>query len=233
MLQPKTVAELVRESFLRVRASRPWSNPLTQEQMAWLRREPYPSPEETRLAPMPGKFREALEAMRNPEFLASIKHQEQHLRVSREGAHPAIVGDLAQRGFLPVFLRRMGALGVPMFAHCIWRSEEVQDELFRAGRSKAKAGQSAHNYGCALDFVHGTEGWNLNEQQWSVVGHVGKEVALSLGLKVVWGGDWKFYDPAHWELADWRVIRGVFQSYPEISTVPQALALLAKERSQS
>ena len=26
-----------------------------------------------------------------------------------------------------------------------------------------------------------------------------------IGVKVVWGGDWtRPYDPAHWELADWK-----------------------------
>ncbi|MFC3705921.1 M15 family metallopeptidase [Devosia honganensis] len=164
--------------------------------------------------------------MRDREFLASLRHQEQQFRAGREGAHPFIVA------FEGRFIRRMRALGVPMFAHEVWRMPERQDELYRAGRSKAKAGQSPHNFGCAVDLVHGTQGWNLNDQQWSLIGHVGKEVALSLGVKLVWGGDWKFYDPAHWELADWRVIRGVFQSNPDVRTVPEALALLAKERSQ-
>ena len=77
---------------------------------------------------------------------------------------------------------------------------------FAAGTTKARAWESPHNYGLAVDIIHGTKAWDLTRKQWEIVGHMGKEVAAQLGVKVVWGGDWKFYDPAHWELANWRDI---------------------------
>ena len=41
-----------------------------------------------------------------------------------------------------------------------------------------------------------------------MIGGVGKEVARKMGLRVTWGGDFKsLYDPAHWELTDWRTVR--------------------------
>lgn len=78
--------------------------------------------------------------------------------------------------------------------------------MYVKGLSKAKAGQSAHNHGFAVDIVHGTKAWELTRKQWDLVGHIGKEVAASMGIHVEWGGDWSFYDPAHWELANWRDI---------------------------
>nr|WP_245369132.1 M15 family metallopeptidase [Agrobacterium tumefaciens] len=93
-----------------------------------------------------------------------------------------------------------------MFAHCVYRDDVEQQRLYVKGLSKAKPGQSAHNYGLAVDIVHGTKAWDLTRKQWDLIGHIGKEVAASLGIKVEWGGDWSFYDPAHWELANWRDI---------------------------
>lgn len=139
-------------------------------------------------------------------FLAGQKHQAQHWRADRQGAHPGIVGHkgLQITGFEKLLIRRMAKLGVPMFATEVNRSPERQDELYAAGHSKAKRGSSPHQYGCAVDIVHGVKGWDLTLRQWEIVGHVGKEISLEYGWKVVWGGDWKFYDPAHWEMEDWR-----------------------------
>ena len=192
---------------------------------------------------LPGKFKEALEGIRDIERLASQKYQEQQLRAEKEGAHPDIVGGVKPstkpgfwvecRGFEPVFRRRMAALGVPMYAFCVWRSDDEQAKELAEGDSDAGPGQSPHQFGCAVDMIHSVKGWGLNGQQWAVSGHVGKEVAKSLGLNIVWGGDWSDpWDPAHFELRDWRIVRGVFQSDPAIRTVPQALDVLAAERSQ-
>lgn len=51
-------------------------------------------------------------------------------------------------------------VGLDVLVYCTLRSDAEQDELYAQGRTKpgrivtyAKAGQSAHNYGLALDFV--------------------------------------------------------------------------------
>lgn len=141
-------------------------------------------------------------------FLASERYKGQQTRAIRAGAHP----DLLE--FERVLVKRMAKLGIPMFAHCVMRDGEEQNLLFVTGRSKARAGQSPHQYGLAVDVVHGVKAWDLTRKQWDIVGHVGKEVAAQLGVKVEWGGDWKFYDPAHWELADWRDIGTSWRSSP-------------------
>lgn len=40
---------------------------------------------------------------------------------------------------------------VPYLIYCTWRSGEEQDTLKASGRSRASAGQSAHQYGLAFD----------------------------------------------------------------------------------
>lgn len=82
------------------------------------------------------------------------------------------------------------------------RTFAEQDALFAQGRSKpgqivtrAKGGQSNHNYGLAVDlcpFVDGKPIWNAPPAEWF---ELGKE-AMKRGLE--WGGDWKkFIDKPH------------------------------------
>lgn len=187
-----------------------------------------PPPELTEAPTLPAKYREALERIRDPVRLASQRWQEQRFSAHRDGAHPDIIE------FEAAFIRRLQQLGVPMFASEVWRLPERQDELFAKGVSKAKGGQSPHNYGCAADLVHAVHGWNLTDREWEVIGHVGKELAKQRGLKLVWGGDWKFYDPAHWEVANWREIRQLLEADKAL-TVPKAVEQLKaakKQRSQ-
>jgi hypothetical protein len=144
----------------------------------------------------------ALRGMADEPFLLSRNYQEQQWRAERKGAHPNILI------FEKLFVRRMARqLKVPVFAHNMIRDLGYQQQLFDEGVSKAKPGKSPHQYGCAVDIVHGTKAWNLTKEQWLLMGHIGKELATHLGVDVVWGGDWKFYDPAHWELANWREVK--------------------------
>lgn len=168
-------------------------------------------------------FNEALRGMVNREFLVSEKHVHQHRRAIREGAHPAILE------FEKAFTRRMAKLGVPMHASEVYRTPGRQNDLFALGNSKAKAGQSPHQFGLAVDLIHSVKGWNLDQRQWRLIGHVGKEAARSCGLLepegrkasgptwdakagrwrgvyIEWGGDWEFYDPAHWQVKGWKAV---------------------------
>lgn len=145
-----------------------------------------------------------LSRMVDREFCFSQKYGEQQGRADRTGAQPEILD------FERKLVKRAFKLGIPLFAHCVVRGSQEQNRLFREGRSKARAGESPHNYGAAVDLIHGTKAWALTRRQWTIVGHLGKELAVQAGLKVTWGGDWGFYDPAHWELTDWRAIRAQY-----------------------
>lgn len=136
--------------------------------------------------------------MTDREFCNSPKFVDQQGRASRRGALPEILE------FERKLVKRARKLGVPLFAHCVVRSPADQNAAYVTGVSRAKAGESPHNFGCAVDLIHGTKGWELSRKQWDVIGHLGNELARSLGLAVTWGGDWDFYDPAHWELTDWK-----------------------------
>lgn len=140
----------------------------------------------------------ALSGMRDAQFLKSTKYQAQQWRAERNGAHSDILD------FERLFIRKLAKLGVPMFAHNMVRTTTQQQELFVRGVSNAKGFDSPHPNGCAVDIVHSTRAWNLTKPEWSILGHIGKELASQNGFKLVWGGDWSFYDPAHWELANWR-----------------------------
>lgn len=162
-------------------------------------------------SPVPKTFGEALAGLVNREFLASKRWQEQQWRAQRHGAHPDILE------FERVFIKRMGKLGVPMFAPEVYRTPERQEDLYALGNSKAKGGQSPHQWGCAVDIVHSVKGWDMHPKAWALVGHVGKELIAQKGLAIesfAWGGDWGFYDPAHWQLKDWKNLKG---GYPWLS----------------
>lgn len=140
----------------------------------------------------------ALRGMVDRPFLVSRNWQDQQKRANREGAHP----DLLE--FERVFIKRMTKLGIAMFCAEMIRSKERQDDLYALGNSRAKGGQSAHQVGCGADIVHSVHGWDMSRKSWALIGHVGQEIARQNGLKIEWGGNWKFYDPAHWQVIDWK-----------------------------
>lgn len=150
---------------------------------------------------VPRNYEEALRGLQDPVMLRSDRYQTQQHRANREGADPTILE------FERLLVKRLGKILVPVFATEVWRNPEYQDELYRQGRSKAPAGLSPHNHGMAVDIVHSVRAWSLHEKEWDLIGHVGKELAAQKGFAIEWGGDWKFYDPAHWEIKDWRAKR--------------------------
>lgn len=137
------------------------------------------------------------------------------MRAVREGAHPDILE------FERTLVRDAKAVGVPLYAHCVVRSLEQQALEYAQGDSKVKYG--AHNCGCAVDLIHGTRGWNMSPDSWRMIGHMGREIIKAKGLGLVslaWGGDWGFYDPAHWEVADWRKVKDEYP-WPKMTAAEQ------------
>ena len=85
-----------------------------------------------------------------------------------------------------------------------YRDIESQDALYAQGRTapgnivtKAKGGQSFHNYRCAIDIVPLVSGkpvWNDTNPIWAKIGALGKLAGLD------WAGDWKtFKELAHFQ----------------------------------
>jgi peptidoglycan L-alanyl-D-glutamate endopeptidase CwlK len=84
---------------------------------------------------------------------------------------------------------------------CGLRTVEEQKVLVATGKSRTM--KSKHLTGDAVDiavFVDGKLTWDL--KYYKVVATHIKKVAAKLGIKIVWGGDWKsFIDGPHFELS--------------------------------
>lgn len=150
---------------------------------------------------IPKTYQHAATSLVDWSVINHVGHDQRLVKTSRHGMHPRMVE------FYLKFSNQLECRGIPMYAFEFYRSPERQNRLKEQGVSKAGAGSSPHQYGCAVDIIHSTKLWDITEKQWAVIGAIGKEVARKMNLKVVWGGDWGFYDPAHWELANWREYR--------------------------
>lgn len=102
------------------------------------------------------------------------------------------------------FIDLCKAAGIDLLVTSTYRDKESQDALYAQGRTtpgkivtKAKGGESFHNYRCALDvvpLVNGKPNWNDSDPVWAEVGRLGKTAGLE------WAGDWKtFKETAHFQ----------------------------------
>ncbi|MCD1627041.1 M15 family metallopeptidase [Seohaeicola saemankumensis] len=101
-----------------------------------------------------------------------------------------------------VIVETMAMFGHPVRIVEGFRSNERQDELYAQGRTtpgivvtNARGGESAHNYGVAVDFVFRNEGYDAPEELWQTLGSIGESAGFE------WGGRWKtFPDKPHFEM---------------------------------
>ena len=103
------------------------------------------------------------------------------------------------------------AAGIDLLVTSTYRDNESQDALYAQGRTqpgkivtKAKAGQSFHNYRCAVDvvpLVNGKPVWD-DTMLWSQIGGLGKQVGLE------WAGDWQtFKEYPHFQYTGGKTIK--------------------------
>ncbi len=98
-------------------------------------------------------------------------------------------------------IRAEKELGIKLRVTSALRTWQEQTKLYNQGRTSpgkrvtdAKAGQSYHNYGLAIDVVEIRNGQPIWENSnWQKIADLGK----SLGFK--WGGDWRKPDRPHFE----------------------------------
>lgn len=86
-------------------------------------------------------------------------------------------------------------LGIELLITSTYRDGESQNALYAQGRTapgsivtRARAGESFHNYRVAYDVVPLVDGkpvWDVSHPVWQEVGRIGKECGLE------WAGDWK------------------------------------------
>lgn len=145
----------------------------------------------------------------NAPFIRSTPHLKQWDRADWQGVDPRIAYFLAR------LQMRLQQMGIPTYVHTAYRTRSAQDAAYNSGASTLRGDRAAHRVGAAGDLVHSNFHWELSRQEWDFIGKVGKEVhrLIQQGLPaddrwgLVWGGDWsKPWDPAHWELQDWRTL---------------------------
>lgn len=121
---------------------------------------------------------------------------------------------------------------IPLYIHCAYRDSAEQNRLKAAGNSKAVAGLSAHNIGEAVDIVHGVYHWDLTKEEWLFLYNLGQLALTRLNatlpkerqLTLTWGGHFKsLYDPAHWEIKDFRDRRRPLIDGPALRKTPSAI----------
>lgn len=149
--------------------------------------------------PVATNWKEAVMRIVNQDQVRSQKLTEQRIRPIAGGAAPQLLE------FIWLFYKRMDGRGIPVFAHTIVRDYKEQLKLFDDGFSKDSPddGKWPH-MAFAVDLIHSIYAWDMSTYEWAIFEEVGKELAIQRSIDIVWGGDWKFYDPAHWELRDWR-----------------------------
>jgi peptidoglycan L-alanyl-D-glutamate endopeptidase CwlK len=105
------------------------------------------------------------------------------------------------------FLELCDNEGIDLLVTSTYRDHESQNALYAQGRTapgkkvtNAKAGQSWHNWRCAVDIVplrNGKPVWNTSGEDaklWEKVGQLGEQAGLE------WAGRWKtFKEMAHFQ----------------------------------
>lgn len=88
-----------------------------------------------------------------------------------------------------------------------YRSPADQQKAYDEGHSKAKPGQSPHNFlpALAVDVIPYPEGFQATQARWDELGAVILDCAKRLKIGVTWGKTFKtLVDQPHFELTDWR-----------------------------
>jgi peptidoglycan L-alanyl-D-glutamate endopeptidase CwlK len=119
------------------------------------------------------------------------------------------------RPLVDAFLDSCAAAQVDVLVTCTLRSNDEQAALYAQGRTTpgrivtdAPAGQSAHNYGLAIDIVpmvNGKPDWNGADPVWKQCGALG----VIAGLEWAGAPGFPFPEEPHFQLPNWRTIAGI------------------------
>jgi peptidoglycan L-alanyl-D-glutamate endopeptidase CwlK len=94
------------------------------------------------------------------------------------------------------------------------RNKADQEKAFKGGFSKARFGQSSHNWTPALALDVGPYPLDWNDiAAFKALAKVIRKHAKALKVDLVWGGDWTMRDYPHWELKNWRELAKTAKPY--------------------
>jgi len=108
------------------------------------------------------------------------------------------------KGRVEQFLQLCKENDIDLLVTSTYRDHESQQALYEQGRTtagkvvtNAKAGDSWHNWRCAIDVVpliNGKPNWDGSDPVWTKIGELGEQAGLE------WAGRWKtFKELAHFQ----------------------------------
>lgn len=157
--------------------------------------------------PEDGPTWDAPERLKSPQWFRTSGHMSQQERADWSHVDPRI------RTWAAMVILAAAKRDIPLYVHTALRDEAEQTRVLKAGHSKAKYPRSAHNIGEAVDIVHGIFHWDMSVKEWALVHALGRlcldrfnaQLPKAEKLELTWGGNFKtLYDPAHWEVSDYR-----------------------------
>jgi hypothetical protein len=135
--------------------------------------------------------------LQDPLYYQSTQWLNDCDRADWPACHPDI------EGFTRKLFKELRRRNIPCYVHTQYRSPALQEQLRRQGNSQVSSGP--HQRGAAIDIVHAHYHWNAPSHFWDTIGSLGKQIIAANNYKIEWGGDFKtLYDPAHWQLKEWR-----------------------------
>lgn len=141
--------------------------------------------------------------------LRELIEQRYHMSRSLDDLRPEI------RPMVDGFLVDCATEGIQYIITCTTRPLEDQAALYAQGRTtpgkivtNARPGQSAHNFGLAIDIVpiaNGKPDWDGSHPIWQRIGALGQ----ARGLQWLGAPDSRFKEQAHFQHPNWKALAGV------------------------
>lgn len=169
---------------------------------------------------------DAPKRLQAPNFIGSTAQLKQWDRADWLHVDPRL------RFWAALFQEMARKRGIPLYVHCALRGAAEQNKAVASGNSKAAYPKSAHNIGEAVDIVHGVFHWQLTRQEWALLHLLGQfaldrvnsRLKAAHKLHLTWGGNFKsLYDPAHWEITDFRNRRRPLPDGDPLRYTPKAI----------
>lgn len=141
--------------------------------------------------------------------LRYLIEQKRAMSISLDDLRPEV------RPMVDGFLTDCRAAGLNVLITCTSRTLPEQAALYAQGRTSpgakvtnAKPGQSAHNYGLAIDVVpliNGKPDWNGDDPCWQILGQIGQ----ARGLEWFGAPGSPYKEDPHFQHPGWRALAGI------------------------
>lgn len=185
---------------------------------------------------------DAPQRMAAPAFITTEAYARQQMRADWQHC------DTRLQRWAAMLVTAARKRGIPLFVQCAFRTQAEQNRLNAEGFSKLRWPNGAHNIGEAVDIIHSRYAWELTQDEWLAIHHLGLECLRRLNatlkkdqqLVLNWGGDDRSksdrfrWDPAHWEIARYGDrIRAIKAGKPVNQTAAAIMARLTPDNGSA